>query len=75
MKHQKTSIKKNSIVFDPSTKTKDICDILNNRFENGEFILEPKFEDLHDPYELKDMDKAVARIKQAKENNETIMIF
>lgn len=33
------------------------------------------FEDLHDPYELKDMDKAVARIKQAHEKKETVMIF
>jgi single-stranded-DNA-specific exonuclease len=31
--------------------------------------------DLHDPYLLKDMDKAIARIKKAKENNEKVMIF
>ncbi len=30
---------------------------------------------LHDPYLLKDMDKAVSRIEQAKENNEKITIY
>ncbi len=38
-------------------------------------FLSSDFKDLHDPFLLKDMDKAVERIKQAKENNETILIF
>jgi single-stranded-DNA-specific exonuclease len=37
--------------------------------------LETSIDDLHDPYLLKDMDKAVARIKIAKENNERVFIF
>ena len=38
-------------------------------------VLDKNIDDLHDPYLLKDMDKAVARIKQAKESGEKVMIF
>ena len=34
-------------------------------------FLEPSLEDLHDPYLLHDMDKAVERIRQAIEEGET----
>jgi single-stranded-DNA-specific exonuclease len=37
--------------------------------------MDKTLKDLFDPYELKDMDKAVARVKQAKDNDEKIMIF
>ena len=37
--------------------------------------MDKTLKDLFDPYGMKDMDKAVARIKQAKENDEKIMIF
>ena len=39
---------------------------MQKRFENWEFIIDWKFEDLHNPFELKDMQKAVDRIKEAK---------
>lgn len=38
-------------------------------------FLEPKYENLTDPLELPDMEKAVARIKIALENSEKILIY
>jgi single-stranded-DNA-specific exonuclease len=35
----------------------------------------PSTDDLHDPFLMKDMDKAVARIKLALEREERIMVF
>lgn len=38
-------------------------------------FLEPSLDQLHDPYELHDMDKTVTRIRQAIENYEQILIY
>ena len=38
-------------------------------------FLEPSLEDLHDPYLLHDMDKAVERIRQAIEEGENILVY
>ena len=38
-------------------------------------FLEPSLEDLHNPYLLHDMDKAVERIRQAIEEGENILIY
>ena len=38
-------------------------------------FLEPSLDQLHDPYELHDMDKAVTRIRQAIENYEQILVY
>lgn len=38
-------------------------------------FLEPSLEDLHDPYLLPDMDKAVDRIRQAIERGELILVY
>ena len=38
-------------------------------------FLEPSLEDLHDPYLLHDMDKAVDRIRQAIERGELILVY
>ncbi|MBP2621959.1 single-stranded-DNA-specific exonuclease RecJ [Streptococcus panodentis] len=38
-------------------------------------FLEPSLDQLHDPYDLHDMDRAVARIRSAIENYEQILIY
>ncbi|PZQ88871.1 MAG: single-stranded-DNA-specific exonuclease RecJ, partial [Flavobacterium johnsoniae] len=44
-------------------------------FEQARQFFRPKLEDLHDPYLMKDMDKAVARIEKAIEKQENILVF
>ncbi|MDP5038990.1 MAG: single-stranded-DNA-specific exonuclease RecJ, partial [Candidatus Gracilibacteria bacterium] len=67
------SIKGNIIKFDLETKNKNIKDILSKRFENTH--KENDISDLHDPYLLADMQKAVDRVKQAVKLNQRIVIF
>lgn len=70
---QKISIKQNIISYDENSLDKDIEEILSSRLQDSE--LEKTIDDLYDPYLLADMQKAVDRIKIAKENDEKIMIF
>jgi single-stranded-DNA-specific exonuclease len=44
-------------------------------FEDARDFFRPKLEHLHDPFLMKDMDKAVARIELAIENQENILVF
>ena len=44
-------------------------------FDQAKQFFRPSLQDLHDPYLMKDMDKAVARIEKAIENNENILVF
>lgn len=44
-------------------------------FEQARLFFRPTLTDLHDPYLMKDMDKAVARIEQAIIAGENIMVF
>ncbi len=44
-------------------------------FEDAKNFFRPSLEQLHDPFLMKDMDKALARIQKAIENNENILIF
>lgn len=44
-------------------------------FEDARLFFRPTLYDLHNPYLMKDMDKAVERIEQAIENQENILIF
>ncbi|HEY0090854.1 MAG TPA: single-stranded-DNA-specific exonuclease RecJ, partial [Flavobacterium sp.] len=44
-------------------------------YEQAKTFFRPTLEDLHDPYLMKDMDKAVARIELAISQNENILVF
>lgn len=44
-------------------------------FEQAKSFFRPTLADLHDPYLMKDMDKAVERIEQAIANDENILVF
>ena len=71
---EKLSIKKNVIKYDTQTLDHDIQEILVKRFDDPA-ELEMTIDDLHDPFALKDMDKAVQRLLDAKQNDEKVMIF
>jgi single-stranded-DNA-specific exonuclease len=44
-------------------------------FEQAKTFFRPTLADLHNPYLMKDMDKAVVRIENAIANNENILVF
>ena len=44
-------------------------------FDEAYSFFRPQLSDLHDPYLMKDMDKAVLRIEKAIDNKENILIF
>ena len=44
-------------------------------FEQAREFFRPNLDDLHDPYLMKDMDKAVSRIEKAIANGENILVF
>ncbi|MCX6237154.1 MAG: single-stranded-DNA-specific exonuclease RecJ [Bacteroidia bacterium] len=44
-------------------------------FSEARSFFRPKLSDLHDPFLMKDMDKAVARIKTAIDNDEKVMVY
>ncbi len=56
-----------------------LCQILAQRgidsFDNAKDYFRPQISQLHSPWLMKDMDKAVARIEAAFENNEKILVF
>ncbi|HVT85361.1 MAG TPA: single-stranded-DNA-specific exonuclease RecJ [Chitinophagaceae bacterium] len=56
-----------------------ICKILVQRgittFEDAKDFFRPQLEQLHDPWLMKDMDKAVDRILQATNDHEKILVF
>ncbi len=59
--------------------SKSLCELIaqrgiNNYQEAKHFFL-PKWEDLHNPFLMKDMDKAVERVLQAIDNQEKILIY
>lgn len=58
---------------------KKLAEIIAQRgirnFDEAKDFFRPKMEDLHDPFLMKDMDKAVLRIEQALTENERILIY
>ncbi len=44
-------------------------------YEEAEKFFRPSLKDLHDPYLMKDMEKAVERIETAVENKENILVY
>ncbi len=44
-------------------------------FDQARVFFRPTLADLHDPYLMKDMDKAVTRIEKAIQNQENILVF
>ena len=58
---------------------KTLCRILTQRgiddFEKAKQYFRPQITELHDPWLMKDMDKAVARILSAFEKGEKILVF
>lgn len=59
--------------------SKDIAELLLLRELNLDDeiakFLNPQIADMHDPYLFNDMDKVVARVKKAIDNNESVLIF
>ena len=43
--------------------------------EEAKHFFRPSLDDLHDPFLMKDMDKAIARIEKAIQNNEKILVY
>ena len=72
---EKISLKWNLVKYNKETLNKKIDEIISKRFENWEFFTHSDLKDLHDPYLLVDMQKAVDRIKLAHKNSHRIMIF
>lgn len=44
-------------------------------FDDAKTFFRPSLKDLHDPFLMKDMDKAVARIEKAIDNKENILVY
>jgi len=46
-----------------------------NNYEDAKRFFRPSLEDLHDPWLMKDMDKAIDRLDKAIKNNEKILLY
>lgn len=63
-------------IVTPRTESNILSQLLLNRgIVDAERFLNPRYDQLHDPMLLKDMDRLVARLEQAIANKERIAIF
>ena len=69
------SLKGQHVIYDEGSQNLNIAEVLSRRFCDDPSVLDKTIDDLYDPYLLKDMDKAIARLKIAKEKKERVMIF
>mgnify|MGYP006072817741 FL=1 len=74
---EKETIRKLSASLNNLNET--LCNILINRgiddFEKAKVFFRPHTNQLHSPFLMKDMDKAVARLQKAIRNNENILVY
>jgi single-stranded-DNA-specific exonuclease len=74
-----TDIEKVENLHDTLRVNKTVCNILVQRgiddFEKSKAFFRPQLSSLHDPYLMKDMDKAVSRICTAIEKKQKILVF
>ena len=72
-------VSKVNALHDSLTISRALCGILVERgfddFEKAKKYFRPQLTDLHDPWLMKDMDKAVQRILTAFEKKEKILVF
>ena len=52
-----------------------LCQRNIETFEDAKNYFRPSLDEIHDPFLMKDMDLAVARIETAIANNENILVF
>lgn len=52
-----------------------LCQRNIETFEEAKKFFRPSLDDIHDPFLMKDMDKAVHRIEKAIKNNENILVY
>jgi len=59
--------------------SKELVELLHQRgvttFEEAQTFFRPQLKDIHDPFLMKDMDKAVARVLKVFENEEKILVY
>ena len=70
----KLAIMKKELQVDDTVATLLLQRGIDN-YEAAKTFFRPSFNDLHNPYLMKDMDKAVSRIEAAIENNENILVY
>ncbi|WNH08748.1 single-stranded-DNA-specific exonuclease RecJ [Thalassobellus suaedae] len=73
-KPEKLKALKEALQVDEATATLLLQRGIEN-YEDAKRFFRPSFEDLHDPFLMKDMDKVVARIEKAIANKENILVY